>query len=150
MREVDGQRPTRARHESGANARFVDAESLGWLLLPRDEFGFDAKDHLGVEILGASMEPLLPEGCLVLIDSSDKTPRKDGVYALRTADGRCAVKHVEIVDANRIALIPANRAGFRVEIHELGAGEKPEDRIIGKVMWRALRLKNAGGKTPGG
>ena len=149
MREEAGRHPGRAWNDSGVNARFVDAEALDWLLLPRDQFGFETENYAGAEILGNSMEPLLPEGCLVLIDTNDKTPRKDGIYALRTADGRCAVKHVEIIDARRIALIPANRAEFRVDICELAAGEKPEDRIIGRVVWRALHLKkNAGGKPP--
>ncbi len=129
----------------------MDAEALDRLLLPRDQFGFETENYAGAEILGNSMEPLLPEGCLVLIDTNDKTLRKDGIYALRTADGRCAVKHIEIIDARRIALIPANRAEFHVKLWELVAGENLEDKIIGRVVWRALHLKkNAGGKPPGG
>ena len=144
-REKVGPRPDHIHKgsDAGVNARFVDAETLDRLLLPRDQFGFETENYAGAEILGNSMEPLLPEGCLVLIDANDKTPRKDGIYALRTADGRCAVKHVEMIDARRIALIPANRAEFRVEIWELAAGENLEDRIIGRVVWRALRLKKS-------
>ena len=149
MREEAGRHPGRAWDDSGVNARFVDAEALGRLLLPRDQFGFETENYAGAEILGNSMEPLLPEGCFVLIDLSDKTPRQDGIYALRTADGRCAVKHVEIIDARRIALIPANRAEFHVKLWELVPGENLEDKIIGRVVWRALHLKkNAGGKPP--
>ena len=147
-REKVGPRPGQIRKESDANARFVDPEALDWLLLPRDAFGFDVENCAGAEILNDSMEPLLPDGCFVLIDLSDKTLRQDGIYALRTADGRCAVKYVEVIDANRIALTPANRAAFRVEICELGAGEKPEDRIIGRVVWSALRLNKNAGENP--
>ena len=153
-----GPRPGHIRDESGAsgktagaNARFVDEETLSWLLLPREEFGLEAKDCVGVEIFGDSMEPLLPDGCLVLIDTNDKTLRKDGIYALRGTDGECAVKHVETIGPNRIALIPANRGEFRVEILELAAGESVGERIIGRVAWRAHHLKKgAGGKPPGG
>ncbi len=157
-RKKIGPRPGYIRGESGAsgkaagaNARFVDEETLNWLLLPREEFGLEAKNCVGVEIFGGSMEPLLPEGCLVLIDTNDKTLHKDGIYALRGTDGRCAVKHVEILDARRIALIPANRAEFRAEIWELAVGENLEDRIIGRVVWRAHHLKkNMNGEPPGG
>ena len=142
MREKSGRR---AQNEPGANARFVDAETLDWLLFPRDALGAEANSCAAVEISGDSMEPLLPDGCFVLIDTSDKSPSKDAIYALRTAEGRCAVRHVEMIDERRIALIPANRAEFRAEICELAAGEKPEDRIIGRVVWRALRLKDSAG-----
>ncbi len=149
-REKVGPRPGHVRSGAGVNARFVDAEALDLLLLPRDAFGFDAENYAGAEILDDSMEPLLPEGCLVLIDTSDKTPRRDGIFVLRTAEGRCAVKHVEILDARRIALIPANRAAFHAEICELAAGESLVDRIFGRVVWRALRLKNGAGEQPPG
>ena len=150
-REKVGPRSDDIRKDPAANARFVDADALDWVLLPSDEFGFDVENYAGAEILDDSMEPLLPESCLVLIDLRDKTPRKDGIFALRSAEGRCAVKHVEVIDASRIALIPANRAAFRAEICELAVGESLVDRIIGRVVWRALRLKkNAGEKPTGG
>ncbi len=149
-REKVGPRPGHERSGAGVNARFVDAEALDLLLLPRDAFGFDAENYAGAEILDDSMEPLLPEGCFVLIDLSDKTPRRNGLYALHGADGQCAVKHVEVIDARRMALIPANRAAFRAELWELATEETMEDKIIGRVVWRALRLKNNAGEEPPG
>ena len=63
VRKKVGPRPGHVRSGAGANARFVDAEALDLLLLPRDAFGFDAENYAGAEILGDSMEPLLLEGC---------------------------------------------------------------------------------------
>jgi hypothetical protein len=49
---------------AGGNARVVDESVLGWLFLPREEFGRREGNLIAVRIVGRSMEPELPDGCI--------------------------------------------------------------------------------------
>ncbi len=120
---------------AAGNARIVDEAILGWLFLPREEFGRRSANLVAVQIYGASMEPDLPDGCVAVIDRNDRAITPDGIFALRDQDGGCTVKRVEVLDEEHVALIPSNRSEFKVEFWKLPAGESLGDRTIGRVVW---------------
>jgi transcriptional regulator with XRE-family HTH domain len=119
---------------AAGNARIVDEAILGWLFLPREEFGHSSSNLIAVQIYGRSMEPDLPDGCVAVIDRNDRVITSDGIFALRDQDGGCTVKRVEVLDEEHVALIPSNRSEFKVEFWKLSAGESLGDRTIGRVV----------------
>ncbi|MEE9274814.1 MAG: S24 family peptidase [bacterium] len=125
---------------AGGNARIVDESVLGWLFLPREEFGHRSANLVAVQVFGRSMEPELPDGCIVAVDRNERTITAQGIYALREQDGGCTVKRVQVLDPAHVALVPSNRSEFRVEFWHLEPGESIEERLIGKVVWMGLNL----------
>lgn len=61
-----------------------------------------------ITVIGDSMEPTLREGDAVIVDLSDKAPRRDGLYCVRLGDG-LYVKRVQILPSG-IALLSDNKS----------------------------------------
>ena len=124
---------------------------LGWLMLPREEFGRREGYLVAVRILGRSMEPELPDGCIAVVDRADHSVVSEGIYALRDPEGGCTVKRVELLDPRYVALVPANRAEFKVEFWKFERGESLADRLIGRVVWAGfsfLEVQQAAERQP--
>ena len=120
---------------AAGNARIVDDAILGWLVLLKEEFGRQSSNLAAVRIVGKSMEPELPGGCVAVVDRNDRVITSEGIYAVRDPDGGCTVKRIEVLDAEHAALIPSNRSEFKVEFIKLELGESIADRTIGRVIW---------------
>ncbi len=120
---------------AAGNARIVEDAILGWLFLPKEEFGRRSANLVAVQVYGRSMEPEIPDGCVAVVDRNDRVTMPEGIYAIRDLDGGCTVKRIEILDADHVALIPSNRSEFKVDFLKLEPGESVGDRIIGRVIW---------------
>jgi len=101
-----------------------------WL---KSRFGISAEDCLLIEIVGDSMAPTLREGDLVLIDSSEKEFRADGLYALRQ-DGEVAVKRFHRQPDGTFSLLSDNPRyeAFVVRIEDL--------EIAGRAICKLARI----------
>lgn len=128
---------------AGGNARLVDESVLGWLFLPRREFGRREGNLVAVRIMGRSMEPELPDGCIAVVDRGERAVTGEGIYALRDQEGGCTVKRVEVLDPRYVALVPTNRGEYKVEFWKFGRGESLEDRLIGRVVWAGFSFLEA-------
>ena len=129
---------------AGGNARLVDESVLGWLFLPREEFGRREGHLIAVRIMGRSMEPELPDGCIAVVDRAERAVTGGGIYALRDQEGGCTVKRVEVLDPRYVALVPTNRSEYKVEFWKFARGESLADRLIGRVVWAGFSFLGAG------
>lgn len=79
---------------------------------------------------GASMEPTIPDGALMLVDTSETTPYEGCIYAI-TRDDTLIVKRVQIVGGG-LVLISDNPAyqPERVTLDDASAF-----RVAGRVRW---------------
>lgn len=128
---------------AAGNARIVDESVLGWIFLPKDEFGLRSGNLIAVQVYGRSMEPELPDGCIAVVDRNDRVITPESIFAVRDPDGGCTVKRIEVLDASYLALVPSNRREFKVEFWKLEPGESISDRIIGRVVWAGFSFLNA-------
>jgi phage repressor protein C with HTH and peptisase S24 domain len=85
-----------------------------------------------VGIAGDSMEPLLSDGDLAMIDTAHTEVRRGLIYALNDIDGTTRVKHVDLVPRFGLLLRSANPAWPP----EPRAGDDANRvTIIGRVVW---------------
>lgn len=112
---------------------------------PRDEWGLpraflesmrlDARNLAIVSIIGESMEPLLRDGDMVMLDLRSRNPALPGIYALW--EGNATVcKRVEIVhgsDPQRLRVMSVNPAYSTYEVLA------EETNVIGRVAWFGRR-----------
>lgn len=85
-----------------------------------------------VGIVGESMEPLLSDGDLAMIDTTRTEVRRGFIYALNDIDGSTRVKHVDLVPRFGLLLRSANPDWPP----ELRPGDDANRvSIIGRVVW---------------
>jgi len=86
------------------------------------------------EVRGDSMEPTLPGGSVVFVDTSQSSPPPDDIYAINYGDG-LMVKRLKLVPrSDRVSVISDNeRYGaddlLRTDVHIWG-------RVVGWFQWR--------------
>jgi phage repressor protein C with HTH and peptisase S24 domain len=88
---------------------------------------------------GDSMEPDLRAGDIVLIDHTDVTARREGVYVIRM-DGALLVKQVQRLPGGQVRVMSRNPAyePFTVPVSKL---EHPDGlAVIGRVVWACRRF----------
>lgn len=92
-----------------------------------------------VHVEGDSMEPDLRAGDIILIDHTDTTARREGVYVIRMEDA-LLVKQVQRLGGGVLKLISRNPAyePINVPLPDIQTGEKYA--IIGRVVWACRRL----------
>lgn len=87
-----------------------------------------------VRVDGDSMEPLLFDGDLVLIDTSDTRVRDGGVFAIRT-DGDLKVKRLFQVPGGGLIISSDNKAKYRDLTME--PGRTADVEVLGRVKYRS-------------
>ncbi|MCG9027050.1 LexA family transcriptional regulator [Laribacter hongkongensis] len=89
-----------------------------------------------LSVRGDSMEGVLNDRDVILIDHADNTP-KEGVYVLRI-DGDLIVKRVQRKPGGKIGIISANEA---YDTYDVDMNAPPQDfAIIGRVVWFGRQL----------
>lgn len=89
-----------------------------------------------INIEGESMEPSLRPGDVVLVDHSDNTAKRDGIYVLRMGDA-LLVKRLQRLPGDFIRASSDNPAyePFNIDLKKDGH----EISIIGRVVWSGRR-----------
>ncbi|PTB82880.1 peptidase S24 [Methylophaga nitratireducenticrescens] len=89
-----------------------------------------------INIEGESMEPSLRPGDVVLVDHSDNTARRDGIYILRMGDA-LLVKRLQRLPGDIIKASSDNPAyqAFTIDLKK----DSHEISIIGRVVWSGRR-----------
>ena len=96
--------------------------------------GLKAKDLQLVRVAGDSMEPLLKDKDLIMLDTSKTTPSEAMPFAVRLND-ELLVKTVQNQGGGNIALVSRNKAYNDITINQ---HNPPDDfQIIGAVVWHA-------------
>jgi phage repressor protein C with HTH and peptisase S24 domain len=85
---------------------------------------------------GASMEPYVMEGDVVLFDQSDITPRDRQVYAIRRPDGDISIKRLVLGLTGSWIIRSDNPNKSDYPDEALSADAVHEMPIIGRVIWR--------------
>lgn len=81
-----------------------------------------------------SMEPVINDGDLVLVDMNDTRPSKKGIYAVRTQDGIMA-KYVTIDHLNQKYILSSENP-----LYGPREMEAEDVEIIGRLLWRAGKI----------
>jgi len=102
----------------------------------RHQLRASAKDLRIIALDGDSMEPLLPSGSLIMIDTAKRLPTPPGIFVLWDGYGLVAkrLEHVPNSDPAKVILKSVNQA---YETYERDADEV---HIVGRVVWTAQRL----------
>lgn len=92
-----------------------------------------------IHVEGDSMDPDLRAGDIILVDHTDTTARREGIYVLRMEDA-LLVKTVQRLPGGLVKLISRNEAygPITLPIPKLDVGG--EVSIIGRVVWACRRL----------
>jgi lambda repressor-like predicted transcriptional regulator len=94
--------------------------------------GFTAKDLVTIRISGDSMVPTIKDGALVLVDTSKKHPKDDGIYILQN-NGNLLAKRMQVnILTSGISILSDNPAYNSIQIDK---AQTERLEIIGKVVW---------------
>lgn len=96
----------------------------------------DPHDLSVLSVKGDSMEGVLNDRDVILVNHADNTP-KDGLYVLRI-DGDLVVKRVQRLPAGKLAIISANEAYITFDIDPSDPSQ--DFAIIGRVVWFGRQL----------
>lgn len=80
---------------------------------------------------GDSMEPTVPDGAIVLIDTSRRKDGEDGIYALMAGED-VRIKRLHFATFGGLTLMSDNPA---YPDEKFGRGEIDQIKIVGKVVW---------------
>lgn len=131
------------RYDISASAgfgAFVEREWTDEFMPFQDRFLKDltqaGPDHLSVlKVAGDSMSPTLSNGDSILVDTLDVTPKRDGIYVIRS-DDTLSVKRVSVNPSSGLLTVKSDNP-----LYETWAGLKQEDiSIIGRVIWVGRNL----------
>ena len=87
-----------------------------------------------LRVMGESMEPLLKDKDMVMIDTSRTQPNESMPFAIRL-DGNLFVKHVQTMGNGNLLLVSRNSSYRDIEINR---ASPPDDfAIVGGVVWHA-------------
>ena len=97
------------------------------------EWAKNEKDFTAVRIKGGSMEPCIPEGCLVGIDHSQKDPKSlnGKIVAIRKGN-EATIKRLRIIGKDVMIGQPDNPDWAHETL--VLKGKEMNDAIIGKVV----------------
>ena len=103
----------------------------------RREIGAEVSDLLLVYVRGDSMEAVLREGDVIMLDRRDRGPSRDGIYCIRVQDA-VLVKTLQRLPGGVVKVSSENRAyePFTFGLNDRSSGVY----IIGRVVWRAGKL----------
>ncbi len=86
-----------------------------------------------LDVVGDSMDLLIPEGGRVLVDPDDKALFPNRYYVVENAEGETTFKQLKM-DPMRLVPCSTNSAH-----QEIAIGEEPFS-IVGRVLWTAARV----------
>jgi len=96
--------------------------------------GLHAKDLKLVRVAGDSMEPLLKDKDIIMLDTSKTKPNQAMPFAVRL-DDELLVKSIQHLGDGNLALVSRNKAYNDILINQ---SSPPEDfQVIGAVVWHA-------------
>jgi phage repressor protein C with HTH and peptisase S24 domain len=99
--------------------------------------GVDPAHAACVKVTGSSMEPVLPDGSTVGIDTAQKTVIDGKMYAI-DHDGMLRIKSLYKVPGGGIRLKSYNSVEYPDETYQ--AADAKNIRIIGRVFWYSVLL----------
>ncbi|AAW88260.1 DNA-binding protein RDGA (plasmid) [Aliivibrio fischeri ES114] len=114
---------------SAGHGFLCECKNVTYISLPKALFKyFNVKDLLAITAHGDSMEPVLNDDALLVIDSSKKQIRDGSMYVIRQGD-LIRVKLISL-DNNGLKLKSYNQS-YHDEIYE----DYQDVEILGKVIW---------------
>ena len=88
-----------------------------------------------LRVEGESMNRILPNGCLALVDPRTRVDVSGDVYAVTVGDQTATVKRVRLLE-NGLELQPySDDPTFRSLIFDRADSSAPSVRVVGKVVW---------------
>jgi phage repressor protein C with HTH and peptisase S24 domain len=105
----------------------------------RQELRAAPNDLRLIFVEGDSMEPDLRAGDIVLIDHTDTTARREGIYVIRM-DGALLVKQLQRLPGGVLKVLSRNQAyeSFTIPVAQLE--ERDGFAVIGRVVWACRRF----------
>lgn len=131
------------RASAGAGALVPSEEISEFLAFRRDwlkRIGVSPEHSILNEISGDSMEPTIPDGALILINTAVRQVMNGFIYAIRR-DDELLVKRVQIKMDRTVVLISDNPL---YEREEFPPDRAVELHVIGQVVWNAYALVGKG------
>lgn len=131
------------RASAGLGA-LVHAETIAEHLAFRRDWlsrlGITPANGILAEIAGDSMEPTIPDGALILINTAVHRVQNGYIYAIRRED-ELLVKRVQIRVDGTVVLISDNA---RYDREEFSADRAVDLHVVGQVVWNAYALVGKG------
>lgn len=93
----------------------------------------DYNSTFGMFVYGDSMEPVLPNGALILVDKSQTQLWQGKMYLVRLGS-MLYIKYVE-ADDKSIILKSENKARYNDRVIDLTADQPEDYEILGRVIW---------------
>jgi phage repressor protein C with HTH and peptisase S24 domain len=92
-----------------------------------------------IYVEGDSMEPDLRAGDIILLDHTDQTARREGIYVIRM-DGSLLVKQLQRLPGGVVKVISRNPAYEPFTVAAAQLEEHSEFAVIGRVVWACRRF----------
>jgi phage repressor protein C with HTH and peptisase S24 domain/DNA-binding XRE family transcriptional regulator len=92
-----------------------------------------------IYVEGDSMEPDLRAGDIVLIDHTDTTARREGIYVLRM-EGALLVKQLQRLPGGIVKVLSRNAAYEPFTVPLTSLEESNEFAVVGRVVWACRRF----------
>lgn len=131
------------RASAGLGALVPSEEIADYLAFRRDwlsRIGVSPENSILAELAGDSMEPTIPDGALILINTAVHRVMNGFIYAIRRGD-ELLVKRVQIRVDGTVVLIPDNP---RYDREEFSADRAVDLHVVGQVVWNAYALVGRG------
>lgn len=125
---------------SAGDGAYVDEEQrIGDFAFRRDwlrEKGLQEKDLALVRADGDSMEPAISDGDLLLVDMSQKSLAKEGIFVVRL-DDRLVAKRLQLDFTGGVYIKSENPA---YETIHLGQEDRERLDVVGRVVWAGVEF----------
>ena len=105
----------------------------------RRELRVSPKDLRLIHVEGDSMEPDLRSGDIILVDHTDTTARREGVYVIRM-DNALLVKALQRLPGGVIKVTSRNTAYDPFTVNAIDVESSTDFSIIGRVVWACRRF----------
>lgn len=124
---------------TGHGTALADEQVISALAFRRDwlrQEGLSATSLAAIRAEGDSMEPTIPNGETLLIDTSQRSITGNAVYALRLGDHRYAKRLQRLIDGS--IRVSSDNSAYREEL--IQPDQVDQLAVIGKVVWHGGRM----------